>query len=467
MSTVREETLTRDPQAAEGRNPITAWLRRVPISDPVDRRNAPALQVVLLLLGLSTALMWLYRAVFIPVPWRPGELPAMAMSLANSALALFGVWLIRHDRFQWAIRQTLAVLALGTIYAYSTQGTASQTFEEPLLVAWIVLAGLMIGRKALWLMVGAVMVAFVAGGHFDVRLADGPDAKPMTALMVVATKATIFLIVALVVDRALAALRESLKEASRRGDALAQANHRLEAEMAERERTQEGLIQSRKVEAVGRLASGIAHDLNHILALILGYTSKGRQSVRDAACLHVLDGVEAAARRGVAITGKLLDFSRYESTRVEVFDATAALHDVMPLLRQLFDPTVRILCDAPDAPSYVAFDRARFDLIVLNIAANANQAMPEGGEFHLGLRPCDGEQVEIVLRDTGSGMSGEVKARVFEPFFTTRPPGQGVGLGLSVARSILVAHGGGIEVESAPGEGTTFLVRLPRARADA
>lgn len=450
--------------ASAGRG-IGAWLRRVPIDDPVDRRNAPALQVVLLLLAVPTALMWAYRAAFIPSPWRPGELVAMTMSLANSALALSGVWLIRHGHFQWAIRQTLAALALGTIYAYATQGTAPQAFEEPLLVAWIVLAGLMIGRGALWLMSAAVMLAFLAGGNFDARAGIGLEVEPMTVVMLVASKAAIFLVVAVIVDRALVALRESLREASCRGDALAAANRRLEAEIAERERAEADLVQSRKVEAVGRLASGIAHDFNHLLSLILGYASMGRKST-GGGDTEAFAGVEAAARRGMAITSRLLDFSRPAPLRVESFDVVAALRDLAPLLRQILDPAVRIRHDYAGAAHTVAFDRARFDLIVLNIAANAGQAMPDGGEFRLGVAPAaGGDQVEITLSDTGHGMDERVKSRLFEPFFTTRAGGQGIGLGLSVAHGILAAHGGGIDVESAPGEGATFRVRLPSGPA--
>lgn len=444
---------------------VRGWLANVPVADPVDRRNAPMLQVILLLLGTTPALMWLYRVVAVDIPWRPGEVQGMLLGLATCAVALFGVLLIRRGRFQWAIRQMLALIAVSMIYAYATQGSRPQMLEQPLLVLWIVLSGLMVGRHALWLMFAAVAIAFAASGVYDVLKAADAYATPLTETMYVLTEVVMFLMIAIVVDRSVKALRESLDEASQRGDALAAANRQLEVEIAERRRTQEQLIHAQKVETVGRLAGGVAHDFNHLLGLMLGYAAKGRRSDDGAELKQALAGVEAAARRGQAVTHKLLDFSRHDAARVEHFDAGAALRDVQPLLKQLFGPRVRIVGDIPGRPLPVLFDRAQFDLVVLNIAANANQAMPDGGEFRMTLRGVDGA-VEIELRDSGHGMSEEVRARLFEPFFTTRPVGQGTGLGLSVAHGAVVAQGGSISVDSVPGRGATFRVRLPGGEND-
>jgi signal transduction histidine kinase len=442
------------------------WLRRIPIDDPVDRRNAPALQIVLLLLGILSPMMWLYRIFLTAIPWRPGETQGLALDVLVSTAALAGVWLIRRGRLQLAVRQVLIVIAATTILAYATNGFNAGRYEQPLLVVWIVLAGLMVGRRALWWMFAATVVAFAAGEVFDARHTANPLDSPFNLLMDFVINLAMFLLIAVVVDRAARALREALAEASLRGDALARTNRQLEIEMAERASTQEQLIHAQKVEVVGRLASGIAHDFNHLLALMLGYAAKGRNSENSADLKQALVGMEAAARRGVAVTHKLLDFGRHDATRLERFDVVAALRELQPMLRQLFDPRVRIVNELPACELPIRFDRTHFDLIVLNIAANANQAMPEGGEFHIELCDVDHEaQVEIELRDTGHGMSEAVQARLFEPFFTTRPPGLGTGLGLSVARSVLDAHGGGIAVQSAPGKGAAFRVHLPRAPA--
>jgi len=137
------------------------------------------------------------------------------------------------------------------------------------------------------------------------------------------------------------------------------------------------------------------------------------------------------------------------------------------MLRQLLGPRVRIGIALPEIALPIEFDRARFDLVVLNIAANANHAMPEGGRFDIALGGSDDDdRLVIELRDSGHGMDEAVRARLFEPFFTTKPAGQGTGLGLPLVRDLLVAANGGIAVDSAPGQGTTVRIELPLAHAE-
>lgn len=443
------------------------WLWRAPVADPVDRRNAPMLQVVLLLLGTTPPLLWAYRVFGADIPWRPGELQGMAMSLLVSATALAGVLLIRRGHFQWAIRQMLVVIAATMILGYALHGFNSGRYEQPLLVVWIVLAGLMVDRRALWLMYGAVVLAFVLGTLADARVATDPIDTGFNLAVNGLIHAVMFLLIAVVIDRSVTALRETLADATERGDELAFANRRLEVEMAERERVQGQLVHAQKVEAVGRLASGVAHDFNHLLGLILGYAAKGRGSDDQAELQQALAGVESAGRRAAAVAHKLLDFGRQDALRIERFDAGDAVRELQSMLRQLFDPRVRIGIALPEISLPIEFDRARFDLVVLNIAANANYAMPEGGRFDIALRGSDdGDRLVLELRDSGHGMDEVVRARLFEPFFTTKPAGQGTGLGLSVVRDLLVAANGGIAVDSAPGQGATVRIELPLAHAE-
>ncbi|MEO7433606.1 MAG: HAMP domain-containing sensor histidine kinase [Dokdonella sp.] len=453
-----------DGDATSSGGRVPRWLWRAPIADPIDRRNAPMLQVVLLFLGCAPPLMWLYRAFASDIPWRDGEIQSMVVSLMISAVAMSGVLLIRRGRFQWAIRQTLALIAAAMIFSYATAGTTSQAFEQPLQVVWMVLAGLMIGRRALWLTFACVVIAYTAGGVVDVRNAASAIDTPLNVTMSVVIESVMFLLIAVVIDRSVQALRESLGEATRRGDALAVANHRLEAEMAERKKAEQQLIHAQKVEVVGRLASGIAHDFNHLLGLILGYASRGLRTTDGVELKEILGGIDAAGRRATAVTRKLLDFSRIEATKIEEFDVADALRDLKPMLRQLFDPRVRIALDVSADRQMIAFDRAQLDLVVLNIAANANHAMPDGGEFHARTRVlADVSAVEMEFRDTGRGIHRNVSERLFEPFFTTKPAGQGTGLGLSVSKNLVNAAGGDITFESEVGAGSTFRVRLPMA----
>ena len=149
-----------------------------------------------------------------------------------------------------------------------------------------------------------------------------------------------------------------------------------------------------------------------------------------------------------------------------MFDAVDALRELQPMLRQLFDGETRVRLDTTDAALPIYMDRGQFELMTLNIAANARDAMPEGGQFIVTAnRASDGPSLEIALRDSGSGMTEAVRMNVFEPFYTTKPMGSGTGLGLAVVRDLVRAAHGSIDAESTPGQGTTFRIRLPLAEA--
>jgi signal transduction histidine kinase len=438
------------------------WLSSPPIRDPVERRNAPMLQVVLLLLATLPPLMWAYRIFLTDIPWRSGESASLATSLFVCAMAAFSLVLVRRGRFRWAVRQVLVVVAVAMLAAYATAGLASQVFEQPIQVMWLFVAGAMLGQRALWAMFAVLCVSLFLGGMADYRAARVDEQVFGDAVI----RSVMFLLIAIVVDRTSSALRRSLAEANERGEALAAANARLREEIAARERTQEQLLHAQRVEAVGRMASGVAHDFNHLLELILGYVARGRLAGGDPAELDaVLTGVDAAARRGVAVTSKLTSFSRNDAVRVERFDAAEAVRGMLPLLRQTLGASIVFSTRISDAPCPVRFDRAQLELILLNIAANAAHAMPDGGRATLAVQDTD-DAVELTFADTGHGMTPEVLARALEPFYTTKPAGQGTGLGLSVASDLLMRAGGSIHLDSSPGEGTTVHIRLPQSDAD-
>ena len=441
--------------------PIVRWLARVPIADPVDRRNAPMLQVLSLLLAGLPTLAWLYRIFATTVPWRPGETSSMLLSFVVSAAAALSFVLIRYGRFKWASRQLLVVFAVTVIPAYAATGFTAQRFEQPLLVIWMAVAGLVIGRGALWFMYACVLVAFAVG----IRVDAAGSAEAAYLASDAAISGAIFLLIAVVMDRSVAALRESLREANERGNQLEHTNARLETEIAEREKVQQQLLHAQKIEAVGRLASGVAHDFGNLLGVMLGYAARGRRLDDPQELKQALAGVESAARRAAAVTRKLLSFSRQDETRLEVFDAAAALREMKPTLWQLFDPSVALVFELPEQAQPIHFDRSQFELAVLNIAANANQAMPGGGSFGIALKP-DAPETEVVVefRDNGHGMSEQTQQRAFEPFFTTRAIGQGTGLGLAVVKDLVDKARGRITIDSAPGRGTCLRVELPRVR---
>jgi signal transduction histidine kinase len=274
------------------------------------------------------------------------------------------------------------------------------------------------------------------------------------------------MLMAAILDRTISALRESLAESHAR-------SRELQREMAERERAQTQLIHAQKMEAAGRLASGIAHDFNNVLGVILGFANERNRlddpdpdARRDALALaQALEGVDEAARRGAAINRKLLSFSRQEPARAETFDAGDAMRELEPMLRRLLGSSVRLHVVANESPMPIRIDRSQFELMLFNIAANARDAMPGGGDFDIRVSPAEMSGVEIVLRDNGQGMTETVRELAFEPFFTTKPQCSGTGLGLSVAYSLVRSADGRIEIESAPGAGTTLHIHLPAPRA--
>jgi signal transduction histidine kinase/CheY-like chemotaxis protein len=453
---------------------LRAWFQRIPIDDPVDRRNGVFMQWMLLFEGLRMPLNKLYLLLF---NWdylkdtlydvaRTGPKVAIAIDLATDlAMALaawIGIWLIRRGRFRPAVALYVGVVLTSAGLAYGAFGY-HENFVDLTLVVVLALSGLMLGRRALWTTYFVLMLVFAIGVippqiFHDARLwrvaVETYITVPGRALMS-------YLLIAIVIDRSINALRESLDESN--------AHRReLKREIAERERTREQLLHAQKMDAVGKLASGIAHDMNNVLGIILGFAMERDRLDPDApdadaqAMADALEGVELAARRGAAVCSKLLNFSRHDVTNTEIFDAGAALHDIQPLLRQLMPPSVHLLIERSDRALPIRFDRSQFELALLNLASNARDAMPDGGHCTIAIAAHEAS-VMLSIRDSGTGIAEELRHRIFEPFFTTKPVDRGTGLGLSVVYSLIHRAGGDISVHNASGGGTVFLIQLPMA----
>ena len=242
-------------------------------------------------------------------------------------------------------------------------------------------------------------------------------------------------------------------------------------------RTQEQLAQAQRMEAVGRLAGGVAHDFNNLLTVItacckvgLIRLSAGHPVRRD------LELIDQAAAGAAQLTGQLLAFSRKQALEAAVFDVNRTIEGVGPMLRRLLGEPVDLVMRLGAGPAWVKADPGKIEQVLVNLALNARDAMPEGGRLVIetanaepgptGARGGGGLPVDpyvtLTVRDTGTGMDTHVLARVFEPFFTTKAPGSGTGLGLSVVYGIVKQSGGEIVAESEPGTGTTFKIWLPR-----
>jgi signal transduction histidine kinase len=437
------------PQQAPARR---RWL---PAVDATERRMAAMLLRLLLLVAGYQLLTLLWSGP------SPGSL-VRVLAVGGMLACLASLELLRRQRLRAAAVLFVLLNLLLTSVAYGYWGLRSQMPGQLLQLLPVLLAGALLGRRALWLAAGWLCVLMALGAWLDAAAGFYFPARVELAVRDLALAGFGVLLAAFVLDQSMASLRENLRIARRRGIDLARKRDELQLEMQEKERSREQLVHALKIENVGRLASGVAHDFNHLLALIMGYAGKGRRSDDPAELKAALSGVESAARRASAVTRRLLDFSRQEVARPQLLDAAATIAAMEPMLRQLFDARVAFALDAAQVRCQIHFDPAQLELVLLSLAANAQQAMPEGGSFRLALScPAPGDELHVEVRDSGHGMSEDVRRRCLEPFFTTKPSGQGTGLGLAVAANLVEAGGGRITVESAPGQGACFHLWLP------
>lgn len=441
-------------------NRILTWLGSAPVADEVDRRNAPVMQLLLLFYGIALPANWAWHLSSRPIP--KGWTIVLVLDLITASLALFSVFLIRRGKFRPAIKLFVGAQLASLTLAYHMLGAQAQLIDQVSVILVLAVSGLVLGRRALWTAFFLLLAVFAIGFVTDANNSKQTEQWISNSLRNAPSLVLSYLIITVILDRTLTALRESLAESKAR-------QRELQREMVERERAQTQLIHAQKLEATGRLASGVAHDFNNILDVILGFSSQRHrlqelsdERERSDGLADALDGVEVAARRGTALSRKLLSFSRRDLLKLETFDLSAALAELQPMLRQLFPPTVRVQYAAGEESLPVRMDRSELELMVLNIAANARDAMPDGGRFSVSLSHADGH-AQIALADDGRGMDDTVKRQAFEPFFTTKSAADGTGLGLSVIRDLIAAAGGDIRVESAPGKGSTFHLRLPMA----
>jgi nitrogen-specific signal transduction histidine kinase len=252
--------------------------------------------------------------------------------------------------------------------------------------------------------------------------------------------------------------------------------------MLEKERTMltDQLHHSQKMEAVGRLAGSIAHDFNNLLTIIDGYSSLIIAEPDSAETAQNAQEVVGAARKASFITRKLLSFSEKEKADPVLLDVNTTLHDTQKMLSRLIGEKITLVTKAYEEPIYVKADPVQIGQVLMNLAVNARDAMPNGGRItiKIGSREVgDGEcgkpdklvagsYAEIAVQDTGTGIDKETLERIFEAFFTTKESGKGTGLGLSIVKGILKENDGFIDVDSKPGGGATFSIYLPVVELD-
>jgi len=250
--------------------------------------------------------------------------------------------------------------------------------------------------------------------------------------------------------------------------------HGILQDITERNRLKEQLVQSQKMEAIGRLAGGIAHDFNNLLAIISGYAESLTRRLGDENLRAHASEIQSAAERGGALTRQLLAFGRRQVLKPEILNLNSCITGMNEILRRLLSRETNIVFKTDANLADIEADRGQMEQVILNLALNARDAMVGGGTLTIGtaMRRLDaseasirgvaeGEYVILSVADTGRGIEPQVLPHIFEPFFTTKE-GKGTGLGLSIVYGIVKQAGGNVVVESEVGEGARFDVYLPK-----
>jgi PAS domain S-box-containing protein len=237
-------------------------------------------------------------------------------------------------------------------------------------------------------------------------------------------------------------------------------------DITERHELEEQLRQAQKMEAVGQLAGGIAHDFNNLLTAMRGYAELlvadlGAGDPRQHDALEI----QRAAERASTLTGQLLAFSRRQVLHPRVIELDAAVRGMETFLRRLIGEDVEVVVQTDARGAAVRLDPSQLEQVIVNLAVNARDAMPDGGRLTIATcreKGGDGtEAIMLAVTDTGHGIDAETRVHIFEPFFTTKPRGKGTGMGLATVYGIVEQSGATIDLRTAPGEGTTFEVRFP------
>lgn len=254
----------------------------------------------------------------------------------------------------------------------------------------------------------------------------------------------------------------------------------INTDITDRKELEARLLRNQRMESIGALAAGIAHDLNNVLAPIMMTTELLADRITEKDDRRLLDISMTSVRRGADLVKQILQFSRGAKGQEGAANLRVLVDDIARLIQKTFPPSITVQASTSGGALPIEVDATQTHQILLNLCVNARDAMEEGGGVltisarprtlsnhvvHGGKGPVSGDFVELAVSDTGTGIPPDIKARIFEPFFTTKPEGKGTGLGLSTVSTILRNHKAFLELETEPGKGTTFRIFFPTARA--
>ena len=253
----------------------------------------------------------------------------------------------------------------------------------------------------------------------------------------------------------------------------------LAQDITKRKSMEEKLRQTHRMEAIGQFAGGVAHDFNNLLTVIINYSIVLSDSPHlDDPARRMLKEIRKAGENAAALTQQLLTFSRKQILAPKVLDANEVVRDTEEVLRRFIGENIDLVTSVHPRLYHVKADSGQLTQLLINLAVNARDAMPEGGRLRIETNNVDvdeanfpalaaarlGQYATLTVSDTGTGMTEEIQRRIYEPFFSTKDPGKGVGLGLAVVYGIVEQCGGFIETESKLGAGSTFRIFLPHAK---
>jgi signal transduction histidine kinase len=273
--------------------------------------------------------------------------------------------------------------------------------------------------------------------------------------------------------RDLAAEREALSNLTRTLERrVEERTAELASEVVARERAQDQLLQSQKMESLGQLTGGVAHDFNNLLMAVIGNLQLlAKHAAGDPRAQRLIDGAMQGAERGASLTQRMLAFARQQNLQTSATDLSALVTGMREFLERTLGPQIALNIEAPSGLPLAQVDANQVELAILNLAINARDAMTAGGPITVrvserkaeALNGASGTSVQVEVIDTGAGMDSETLRKAIDPFFSTKPPGKGTGLGLSMVHGLARQLGGSLELTSEVGKGSTATLSFPPA----
>jgi len=389
-------------------------------------------------------------------------LPVYIFDFGMLATAIvLGVLLVRrHVPDRWMFIAPAAVQWSGLVSIVASMYATNRQAYALLMLLQIATASVQLDRR-----IAIATIALILGAAIPLVVrAGGPDTAIYVCVLVLGAYAAF--VIHLTMRRALVRSEMDRETAADAASKLIAQLLELQQANEERERLLEQLLHAQRMEAVGTLAAGIAHDMNNVLASIRSLGHLLLTDVSDGKQRMDIEQIIAQTERGAALTRGLLAFSRRGQYRKRVIRIDEVLRQVMPLLERTLPKSITLRNDCKLIDTGVEADETQLEQVLVNLALNAKDAMEGAGTLTIAADvDAEARKVHILVSDTGCGMDEATRRRAFEPFFTTKPQGKGTGLGLSTVWGIVQSHGGTVTVESQPGRGSTFEIVLPLSKA--